>query len=187
MARARAGPPLKLWVTLEGREAEVTIHTDGDKLVVESDGRHIAADFVRLPDGEVYSLLIDGRSHVVRVSPSQDGLEVELRGMTIPVEVKHPLEKMLQAASGGRAASRGETVAAPMPGVVVAVRVKAGDVVKAGQAVIVVEAMKMQNELAVAHDGVVSEVLVSERSAVSAGQALVRLTPGSVERSEGST
>jgi len=186
MARARAGPPLKLWVTLEGREAEVTIHTDGDKLVVESDGRHIAADFVRLPDGEVYSLLIDGRSHVVRVSPSQDGLEVELRGMTIPVEVKHPLEKMLQAASGGRAASRGETVAAPMPGVVVAVRVKAGDVVKAGQAVIVVEAMKMQNELAVAHDGVVSEVLVSERSAVSAGQALVRLTPGSVERSEGS-
>jgi len=186
MARSRAGPPLKLWVTLEGREAEVTIHTDGDKLVVESDGRHIAADFVRLPDGEVYSLLIDGRSHVVRVSPSQDGLEVELRGMTIPVEVKHPLEKMLQAASGGRAASRGETVAAPMPGVVVAVRVKAGDAVKAGQAVIVVEAMKMQNELAVAHDGVVSEVLVSERSAVSAGQALVRLTPGSVERSEGS-
>ena len=186
MARARAEPPLKLWVTLEGREAEVTIHTDGDRLVVESDGRHIEADFVRLPDGEVYSLLIDGRSHVVRVSPAQEGLEVELRGMTIPVEVKHPLEKMLQAASGGRAASRGETVAAPMPGVVVAVRVKAGDAVKAGQAVIVVEAMKMQNELAVAHDGVVREVMVAERAAVSAGQALVRVAPASSGGSGGS-
>jgi len=168
---------VKLWVTLEGREAEVTFHTQGGKLVVESDGRHIEADFVRLPDGEVYSLLIDGRSHVVRVSPAEDGLEVELRGMTIPVEVKHPLEKMLLATSGGRTAARGETVTAPMPGVVVAVRIKAGDAVKAGQAVIVVEAMKMQNELAVAHDGVVREVLVTERAAVAAGQPLVRLSP----------
>jgi biotin carboxyl carrier protein len=48
--------------------------------------------------------------------------------------------------------------------------------VHAGQAVVVVEAMKMQNELAVMHDGVVSEVLVVERAAVSAGQVLVRLS-----------
>ena len=84
---------------------------------------------------------------------------------------------MLQASSSGRAATRGETVTAPMPGVVVALRVKAGDPVKAGQAVIVVEAMKMQNELAVAHDGVVREVLVGERAAVSAGQPLLRVSP----------
>ena len=168
---------MKVWVTLEGREAEVTFRTEGGKLVLEADGRHIEADFVRLPDGEVYSLLIDGRSHVVRVSPTGDGLEVELRGNVIPVEVKHPLEKMLQASGAARVASRGETVSAPMPGVVVAVRVKAGDVVHAGQAVVVVEAMKMQNELAVVHDGVVAEVLVAERAAVSAGQALVRLSP----------
>jgi len=168
---------VKVWVTLEGREAEVTMHTQGGKLVLETDGRHIEADFVRLPDGEVYSLLIDGRSHVVRVAPAGDGLEVELRGMVIPVEVKHPLEKMLQASGAVRAASRGETVSAPMPGVVVSVRVAAGDVVHAGQAVVVVEAMKMQNELAVVHDGVVAEVLVAERAAVSAGQALIRLAP----------
>src|SRR5262245_35691126 len=177
MGGTRAGAPVKLWVTLEGREAEVTFHTEGDRLVVEADGRHIEADFVRLPDGEVYSLLIDGRSHVVRVSPSAEGLEVELRGTVVPVEVKHPLEKMLQAASSVRTAVHGETVTAPMPGVVVAVRVKPGEAVKAGQAVIVVEAMKMQNELTVGHDGVVREVLVPERAAVAAGQALVRGTP----------
>ena len=168
---------MKLWVTLEGREAEVTFRTEGGRVVLEADRRRIEADFVRLPDGEVYSLLIEGRSHVVRVTPAAEGLEIELRGAVIPVEVRHPLEKMLQAVGGGRRASRGETVAAPMPGVVVALRVKAGDAVKAGQAVVVVEAMKMQNELAVAHDGVVSEVLVAERAAVSAGQVLIRLTP----------
>ena len=168
---------MKLWVTLEGREAEVIFHTQGEHVALEADGRRIEADFVRLPDGEVYSLLIDGRSHVVRVAPTAEGLEVELRGTVIPVEVKHPLEKMLQAAGSGRMATRGETVSAPMPGVVVAMRVAVGDAVRAGQAVVVVEAMKMQNELAVSHDGVVSEVLVVERAAVSAGQALVRLVP----------
>ena len=168
---------MKLWVTLEGREAEVTFRTEGDRLILETDGRHIEADFVRLPDGEVYSLLVDGRSHVVRVAAAGEGLEVGIRGLTIPVEVKHPLEKMLQAVGGGRAAARGETVTAPMPGVVVALRVKPGDTVKAGQAVVVVEAMKMQNELAVHRDGVVSEVLVGERAAVAAGQVLVKLAP----------
>ena len=168
---------MKLWVTLAGREAEVTFRTEGGRLVLEADGRHIEADFVRLPDGEVYSLLVNGRSHVVRVSPAGDGLEVEIRGSVIPVEVKHPLEKMLQGSAGTRLATRGETVLAPMPGVVVALRVARGDTVRAGQAVIVVEAMKMQNELSVAHDGVVSDVLVSEREAVAAGQALVRLSP----------
>jgi biotin carboxyl carrier protein len=168
---------MKLWVTLDGRETEVTFHTEGERLVLETEGRHLEADFVRLPDGEVYSLIIDGRSHVVRVSPAAEGLEVELRGSVIPVEVKHPLERMLQSSGGGARAARGETVSAPMPGVVVSLRVKPGDTVQAGQAVVVVEAMKMQNELTVAHEGVVTEVLVAERAAVAAGQALVRLAP----------
>ncbi len=102
---------------------------------------------------------------------------MELRGLRIPVEVRHPLEKRLMSAGAGRAGGRGETLIAPMPGVVVAVRVRPGDTVSAGQAVIVVEAMKMQNELTVAHDGVVHEVLVTERAAVSAGQPLLKIAP----------
>jgi biotin carboxyl carrier protein len=166
---------MKLWVTLEGREAEVTFRTEGEHVVLEADGRVIEADFVRLPDGEVYSLLIDGRSHVVRVSPTADGLEVELRGVVIPVEVKHPLEKMLAASGGGRAAVRGEIVTAPMPGVVVALRVGVGDVVRAGQAVVVVEAMKMQNELHARRAGTVKAVYVSVGQRVDQGTPLIVL------------
>jgi biotin carboxyl carrier protein len=76
------------------------------------------------------------------------------------------------AAHGGN-----ETIAAPMPGLVVAIKVRPGDRVSAGQPVVVVEAMKMQNELAPRHDGVVRDVLVGERASVSAGQALIRLGP----------
>lgn len=168
---------MKFWVTLEGREAEVEFHTDGAQLILEVDGRRIEADFVRLPDGEVYSLLIDGRSHVVRVAPLAEGLEVEVRGAIIPVEVRHPLEKMLLQQSSGRAAARGETLSAPMPGVVVMLRVKVGDVVQPGQSVVVVEAMKMQNELTATHGGVVTEILVAEKAPVSAGQPLVKMKP----------
>ena len=168
---------MKFWVTLEGREAEVQFHTEGGRLFLETEGRRIEADFVRLPDGEVYSLIVEGRSHVVRVSPHREGLEVEMRGHIIPVEVKHPLEKMLQQAGGGRAAVRGETLLAPTPGVVVALRVQIGDVVRPGQHVIVVEAMKMQNELAAVHGGVVSEILVEEKAAVSTGQPLLKMKP----------
>jgi len=166
---------MKFWVTLEGREAEVEFRTAGEHVWLEVEGRRIEADFHRLPDGEVYSLLVDGRSHEVRVASGPAGLEVTVAGATLPVEVRHPLEKLVQSVARAGVAATGETVSAPMPGVVVAIRVKPGDVVAAGQAVVVVEAMKMQNELATRHAGVVSDVLVTERAPVAAGQPLVRL------------
>ena len=162
-------------MALAGRDAEVELRREGDGRVLEMEGRTLAADFRRLPDGEVYSLLIDGRSHEVRVNPEGPGLEVTIDGATLPVEVRHPLEKLLQAAPQATGRGSGETVAAPMPGLVVAVRVRPGERVAAGQPVAVVEAMKMQNELSARHGGVVSEVLVAEGASVSAGQALVRL------------
>ena len=168
---------MKFWVTLEGHDAEVEFHTENSRLWVEVEGRRLEADFRRLPDGEVYSLLIEGRSHEVRISPTAGGLDVTLDGATVPVEVKHPLERLLQSAQASHQVARGETVAAPMPGLVVALRVKPGDIVVPGQAVAVVEAMKMQNELAARIGGRVTEVLVEERASVMAGQALVRLVP----------
>jgi biotin carboxyl carrier protein len=166
---------MKFWITLGGRETEVEFRAEGDKLLLEMDGREIAADFHRLPDGEVYSLIVDGRSHEVRVSPEGESLAVTTRGATMQVEVRHPLEKMVKAAHRAGPAAGGETVSAPMPGVIASLRVAVGDTVSAGQAVVVVEAMKMQNELVARHAGVVSEILVAERAAVAAGQALIRL------------
>ena len=168
---------MKLWVTVEGRDTEVDVRLEGGHLVLETDGRRLDADFHRLPDGEVYSLLVNGRSHEVRVSPASQGVDVTLHGVRLPVEVRHPLEKWVQASKRAAAGGGGETVAAPMPGLIVALRVKPGETVAAGQAVAVVEAMKMQNELSARHGGVVSAVLVRERDAVSAGQPLVRIRP----------
>ena len=166
---------MRFWVALAGRDAEVVFRREGDGVVLEMEGRTLAADFRRLPDGEVYSLLIDGRSHEVRVSPAGPGLEVTIHGATLPVEVRHPLERLLRATPRAAGRGSGETIAAPMPGLVVAVRVKPGEKVAAGQPVAVVEAMKMQNELSARQGGVVTEVFVAEGAPVNAGQPLVRI------------
>jgi len=168
---------VKLWITLEGgREAEVEMEADGPNVWLEIEGRRLLADFRRLPDGEVYSLLMDGRAHVVSVAPTgtSNSIDVTMRGKTVPVDVRHPLERRMQASAGAAAAS-GETVKAPMPGLVVAIRVQAGDTVATGQPVAVIEAMKMQNELVAKHGGRVVDVLVKPGDSVSANQALVKL------------
>jgi len=84
---------------------------------------------------------------------------------------------VLQAVRRATATQTVETIQAPMPGLLVAFRVGPGERVAAGQAVAVVEAMKMQNELPARHGGIVSELLVAERATVAAGQPLVRLKP----------
>lgn len=168
---------MKVWVTLDDRDAEVEFTTVGGRLVLEVEGRKLDADFVRLPDGRVWSLLVDGRSYEVRVVEEDGTLRVTWQNHTVTVEARHPLEKMLRQQLGARAGAPGETISAPMPGAVVAIRVKPGELVQPGQSVVVLEAMKMQNELAAHAGGVVSEILVEEKAAVSAGQALVRLLP----------
>lgn len=168
---------MKLWVTLDGRDEEVEFRTEGEHLWLEVAGRRLAADFHRLPDGEVYSLLVNGRSYEVRVVHSGGTIEVTHRGTTLPVEVRHPLEKLVQSGLRTAGDAVGEIIAAPMPGVVVAVRVARGDRVEPGQSVMVVEAMKMQNELIAHKGGVVTEVLVAERATVGAGQVLLKLAP----------
>ena len=174
---------MKLWVTREDHSAEVEFQIEGKRLFLEIEGRRLEADFLRLPDGEVYSLLVDGRSYEVGVAPGASadggspGLDVSLRGAVLPVEVRHPLEKLLQSQRRAGGGGGVETVVAPMPGLLVAYRVEVGDTVEAGHAVAVVEAMKMQNELTTRRGGIVSELLVPEKSSVSAGQALLRLRP----------
>ncbi len=166
---------MKFWVTQEGHEVEVEFHAAEGRLWIEIEGRRIEADFAALPDGEVYSLLVDGRSHEVGVATIGRLLEVSHAGATHPVEVRHPLEKRLQSVRRSTAGAGGETVNAPMPGLLVACHVKVGDVVAAGQPVAIVEAMKMQNELTARSGGRVSEVLVAAGASVSAGQPLLRL------------
>ena len=93
--------------------------------------------------------------------------------------MRHPLEKTLREVRRADAKAAGEVVESPIPGLVVAIKVEVGDVVPAGAAVAIVEAMKMQNELTAQQPGIVATIHVTERQTVEAGQKLVTLRPAS--------
>jgi biotin carboxyl carrier protein len=121
----------------------------------------------------VYSLLIDGKSVEVRVVPGEQGSTVVAGGRRFAVEVRDPRN----ASRGSRGALGGgrQKVVAPMPGKVIRVLVQKGDAVEPGQGLVVVEAMKMQNEMKASHPGHVTEVRVHDGDTVGAGETLVVL------------
>ena len=168
---------MKFWSQLGERELDLEVVVQNGHLEVEADGRRLAADFVALPDGEVYSLVIDGRVHEVAVEEDGSHVVVTIHGQRHKVAVRHPLEKTLREVRRSEAKAAGEVVESPIPGLVVAIKVEVGDVVPAGAAVCVVEAMKMQNELTAQAPGIVEAIHVSERQTVDAGQKLVTLRP----------
>jgi glutaconyl-CoA/methylmalonyl-CoA decarboxylase subunit gamma len=169
---------MRFWALLgEGarrHELDVDVQLEGGRLVVEAGAERIAADVAPLPDGESYSLLVDGRSYEVAVEEDGTTLRVRLGGHTFRASVRDPLEKVLREVRPAGAAA-GSVLAAPMPGLVVALKVAVGDAVAAGQALLVMEAMKMQNELSAEVDGVVRAVHVEVGQSVEAGQPLVTL------------
>jgi biotin carboxyl carrier protein len=122
-----------------------------------------------LSAGDVLSLLVGGRSYEVR----RDALtsEIILQGQHFPVEVRD-LRSLRARRRAGQDAAGPKKVVAPMPGKIVRVLVAERSEVEAGQGIMVVEAMKMQNELKAPKKGVVTKLLVSEGAAVNAGDAL---------------
>ena len=168
---------MKFWSQLGERELDLDVEVREFHLDVDAGGRRLSADFVPLPGGEVYSLLIDGHVHEVAVEDDGTTIAVTIHGQRHRVVVRHPLEKTLREVRRAETKAAGEVVESPIPGLVVAIKVAPGDVVPAGAAVAVVEAMKMQNELTAQAPGIVEAVHVSERQTVEAGQKLVTLRP----------
>ncbi|MGH9665928.1 MAG: biotin/lipoyl-containing protein, partial [Bryobacteraceae bacterium] len=147
---------MKLLVVVDGADAqELLLERDGGVCRYTFHGAERTATVMEVEPG-VYSVLIGGRSYAVRVN----GAEVETNGCTFVVEVRDPRRSRRRSRAGlgeGR-----QNISAPMPGKVVRVLAAAGDAVEAGQGVVVVEAMKMQNEIKAPKAGTVVEVRAQE-------------------------
>ncbi|HKW32165.1 MAG TPA: biotin/lipoyl-containing protein [Candidatus Acidoferrum sp.] len=120
----------------------------------------------------VFSVLLSGHSHEIYVTPAPGGqVQVATGGFEFAAEVVDP-RSWRGRRHGGAEAKGPQQIVAPMPGKVVRLLVKAGDTVEAGQGLLVVEAMKMQNEIRSPKSGKIERVIVTEGQAVNAGEAL---------------
>jgi biotin carboxyl carrier protein len=163
---------------------DVKIGADSSKLVVNKDafvytredGASVAKSFsIEWAGDGTYSVLIEGRSYVATLASKGEiqatGGEIIVNGRALNIEVQDP--RKLRARGSAESGGGRQTIAAPMPGRVIRVLVEAGQEVEAGQGLIVVEAMKMQNEMKSPKTGKVLEIRTSAGAAVSAGDALL--------------
>jgi acetyl/propionyl-CoA carboxylase alpha subunit len=118
----------------------------------------------------VYSVLVDGRSYEARVEQSGDSVVVLIDGHRFEMEIRDP--RRWSRAAGAAGIEGRSQVAALMPGKVVRLLVSAGDTVAAGQGLLVVEAMKMQNEMKAPRAGRVVSLAAREGATVAAGEVL---------------
>jgi acetyl/propionyl-CoA carboxylase alpha subunit len=159
-------------------ERTLTVEIQGS--VVTVDGDPYEVDLGRVADGPIRSLLVDGRSHGFAAHEAGGGGRWRLHfgGLTLSAVVVDERTRSIRAMTGeGRSAKGPRPIVAPMPGKVVRVEVAVGDEVRAGQGIVIVEAMKMENELVADSAGMVSGVHVREGQAVEKDQLLVDLAP----------
>ena len=162
---------MKLQIEIAGKKRRVELTQAGERPVWTMDGQRLEADATAVSPG-IYSILINGKSFDVRVERLDSQLRVIAGGREFSVLAQDEREWRRNRAGSVEAEGR-QQVLAPMPGKIVRVLVSAGDTVRAGQGLLVVEAMKMQNEIRAPKSGTIDRVRVVEGQTVNAGEVVV--------------
>lgn len=167
---------MKYHVTLRART--YVIDVDGGAVTV--DGERLEAHWAAIPGTPLMHLLLGARSWTVacqQLEGRPPRWALGAAGERFEVEVQDDRSRQIEALTGqGRKVVTGGVVKAPMPGLVVRVEVSQGQVVEAGAGLVVVEAMKMENELRSSHRGTVEQIHVQAGDRVEKGQPLVTLS-----------
>ena len=165
---------MKYVATLDGTSHVVEV-AGGDgryRLTIGDDVWEVDA---RLTAQGIYSLLIGGVSYVADVVDHEGTCLVDVGGEAYEVLVEEQTRWIIRTRGGAAGAGAGQTVRAPLPGKITHVAVRPGDRVQAGDTLVVIEAMKMENEFKAAAAGAITEVRVSVGQAVNPGDVMVVL------------
>ena len=167
--------PVRIPVRVDGVLLVVEIEeSPPGRLAVRVDGDAVGVDARLDPTGSG-SLLLDGVSHVVDQEPGAGETTVVVDGEAFRVQIEGDVARRRGGSTDGRPGG-GQRLVAPMPGKVAAVLVAVGQPVERGAGLVVLEAMKMENEFRATGGGVVTEIHVSPGQTVNAGDLLVVVT-----------
>jgi len=147
-----------------------------DERHISVNGQALEVDFNYVSGQPVFSLLADSKSYEAYVYPGEEKWEVLLMGRQFQVMVEDERDKRLRAAAGSSVSETGEYhLKAPMPGMVVSIPVEEGQEVEKGQVVLILESMKMQNELKSPRAGTIGRVRVKVGESVELRQTLLSI------------
>lgn len=153
-----------------------TIEINDDRHIVV-DGKTYVVDLEAMSSQSLYSLLLDSHSFESFIDEAEEGWRVLLRGDLYDVTVVDERAARLAKSAGGVAAQSGDYhLKAPMPGVIVSVPVSEGQAVKKGDILVILESMKMQNELKSPREGTVARIKAKSGDNVEQSQVLVTVS-----------
>lgn len=161
---------MKYVTNVDGKSFEIELNRENE-ITVNGETRII--DFHYGDAQGVYSLIIDNQSYEVVIEERDGQYMVLIQGALYEVRVEDERAQRLAAAGGGLRASGDNAIRSPMPGLIVDVVVAEGEAVTVGQTVVILESMKMQNELKAGTDGVVAKVNVQAGENVEQNKELV--------------
>ena len=160
---------------INDQDVEFTVQKqENGKLLVEIDGKETELDVKKLSDSQ-YSVLQGEESHDVAVISSDTQWQSFIGDKKVQFTLKDEKQIRREQSSGGTGEASGDVIA-PMPGKVVEVEVKEGDPVTKGQGIIIVEAMKMQNEFKAPIDGIIQSIHVNPGDAIEGGTGMVSIS-----------
>jgi biotin carboxyl carrier protein len=160
--------------TVSGEKHAVRLEGKPPNARVVIGEREYEVDWLKVPGGAI-SMIVNGESRTARVARRDGGLAVWVDGHRIDLDVGSAADEAVGRAGAGAGASG--VIKAPMPGSVVKVLVSLGDEVSAGQSLVIVEAMKMENEVRSPVGGVVKTVNVAAGDSVGTTEVMVEVEP----------
>jgi biotin carboxyl carrier protein len=161
---------VKLQIKIGGKKRHVEMTQAGERPLWSIDGQRLEADAIEVSPG-IYSILVNGKSFEVRMQQAGAELRAIAGSREFGIVISDEREWRRKRGNAIEAEGR-QQVSAPMPGKIVRVLVKTGDAVRAGQGLLVVEAMKMQNEIRAPKSGTIVRLAVVEGQTVNAGEVV---------------
>jgi biotin carboxyl carrier protein len=163
----------KYYATIQEIEYLIDV-TSETSVTINGSSRTI--DFQPLKQGSSCSLLVDGKLYEPIVYQENGGWEIVVKGKRFNVQVEDERERRLRLAAGDTPIQQGRYIlTSPMPGLVIDIPVNEGDQVSKGDVLVILESMKMQNELTAPRDGVVTQIQAGVNDNVERQESLLVL------------
>jgi biotin carboxyl carrier protein len=160
-----------------GRSLRTDLSIEGNRFKGMLDDKEVSGDIIRISEWQ-YHMVIGNKSYnveVVKLNAEEKTMALKLNGMRYVLQLKDKYDELLHSLGLDKlAGNKVNEIKAPMPGMVLNVLVKEGDVVKKGDALIVLEAMKMENILKSPAEGTVKRVVAQKGTAVEKNQLLIQ-------------
>jgi biotin carboxyl carrier protein len=167
---------MRYYVQTEERTLEIEFEEQGESLRVRLGGEEMLLDLKHVNEPSLYSLILDNQSHEVFVEEVDGEYDVLIAGELFRLQVQDEWARRLANIQRKSRVAEGDLpVKAPMPGAVLSVEVEPGQQVKRGQGVVILGAMKMENQIKAPRDGVVKSVNCEQGQTVEQGRVLLVL------------